>query len=247
MASRSTELTPRESIEKWDVIVFTVSIRNTPKVIRKLVPDIPKDKLIMDFTGIKSQASKELKKYTKWEVVATHPMFGPWVEWLKDQNIIYDPISPGAKWEQIYAIWENDWARLIEMDSEKHDEIAAIIQSTVHLMNLIIWNVLVETWVSLEEVEKMATPVYRMQFSILSRFVSQEADLYADMQMENQVYQDEIIPIIQDHLEEMQDVLESKDSNSFQNHFNNIKEYVWQDFIDKSMDITNKIDDILKN
>ncbi len=247
ISSRSTKLTPKEAVKDADIIIFTVSIRYTVKTIKELLPHISEDKLVMDFTGIKKQATDELKKYTKWEVVATHPMFWPWIKSLEDQNIIYDPVFTGNKWNYIYDMWKKDGANLIKMTSQRHDEIVAIVQSSVHLVNLILWNILLKKWIDLKEIEKITTPVYRMQFSILSRFVSQQADLYADMQMENIPYKEEIIPLVRNYIDQAQNIIKSKDADQFNKNFNEIKNYIWQDFIDESIKITNKIDDILKN
>jgi prephenate dehydrogenase len=64
------------------------------QVIENLIPHIPPGKLLMDFTGIKTKATKVLSQYTTGEVIATHPMFGPWTTSLKDQNIAFDPVLP---------------------------------------------------------------------------------------------------------------------------------------------------------
>lgn len=105
ISSRKTQIQPKEAVLLWEVIIFSVSIRNTVSVIEELIPHIPPNKLIMDFTGIKTKTSESLKKYTNWEVVATHPMFWPWITSLENQNIAYDPIFPWEKWEKIKKFW----------------------------------------------------------------------------------------------------------------------------------------------
>ena len=62
--SNNTETKPKEAILMSDIIIFSVSIRNTIPVMQNLIPLIPAWKLVMDFTGIKTEASAELRKYT---------------------------------------------------------------------------------------------------------------------------------------------------------------------------------------
>ncbi len=246
ISSRSTKLKPEEAVKIWDIIIFSVSIRFTVEVIKKLIPLIPENKLVMDFTGIKFDATQELKKYTKWEVVATHPMFWPWIKSLENQNIVFDPIKTGEKWDFIYNLWKEDKTNLIKLDSYKHDELVAIVQSTVHFINLLLWHILQKRWIDINQILQLSTPNSRLQLIILSRFLNQNASLYTDMQMYNPVYKSNVIPEIQNFVNYLQDVINNSDAISFENEFNNMKKYVWTDFLTKALDISSKFDEELK-
>lgn len=246
ISSRSTKVTPQEAVKLGDVIIFCVSIRNTVKIIWELVSYIPAWKLVMDFTGIKSKASEELKKYTLWEVVATHPMFWPWITSIENQNIAYDPIKPGVKWKFIYSLWKEDKANLINLESNKHDELVSIVQSTVHFANLLLGHILKKRWIDIKQIIDIGTSNSRMQMLILSRFLNQNASLYTDMQFYNDHYKDEILPEIKDYVTFLEDVIESWKEDVFENEFNEIKAYIWQEFLDKALTITSNIDKEVK-
>ena len=77
VASRSTKITPEEAVKLADIIIISVGIRSTIKTVGNLIPHIPPGKLLLDFTGIKTEATRALSQYASGEVVATHPMFGP--------------------------------------------------------------------------------------------------------------------------------------------------------------------------
>ncbi|MDD2516165.1 MAG: prephenate dehydrogenase/arogenate dehydrogenase family protein [Candidatus Gracilibacteria bacterium] len=246
ITSRNTKLTSKEAVKMGDIIIFSVSIRHTVEVIKELIPEIPVSKLIMDFTGIKNEATAELKKYTSGEVVATHPMFGPWIKSLQNQNIAFDPVSPGEKWDFIYNIWKEDGANLIEMSSKRHDEIVGIIQSSVHFINLLIGHILKKKGIHPDELVKISTPNSRMQLFILSRFLNQEASLYTDMQMCNSTYKNEIVPEILDYAQMLFSIIGQNDSERFENEFNDLKQFIGQDFPDKALTISSKFDEELK-
>lgn len=246
ISSRSTEIKPQEAVKHGDVIIFCVSIRYTVKTIRELIPFIPAWKLVMDFTGIKDKASEELAKYTLWEVVATHPMFWPWITSLENQNIAYDPINPGEKWKKIYDMWAEDKANLINIDSKKHDELVSIVQSTVHFANLLLGHILKKRWIDIKQVIDIGTSNSRMQMLILSRFLNQNAALYTDMQFYNDHYKDEILPEIKNYVTFLEDVIESGKEDVFEQEFNEIKAYIGQEFLDKALIITSNIDKEVK-
>ena len=246
ITSRSTEITPEEAVKQADIIIVSVSIRATVKMIENLIPHIPPDKLLIDFTGIKTEATRALSLYISWEVVATHPMFGPWITSLLSQNIAFDPIWPWEKWEFIKNLWKMDGANLIELPSKKHDELVAIVQSTVHIINLLFGHLLAKRWIDIEELMKISTPNSRMQLCILARFLNQEAALYTDMQMQNTIYKNEILPDIESYFKELGDIVANDESEKFEQEFNSVKSYIWPDFLTKALKVSSEFDEHLK-
>jgi prephenate dehydrogenase len=246
LVTRSTEITPREAIEKGDIIIFSVSIRHTVAAIREYIPYIKPNKLVMDFTGIKTEATQALSDYTTWEVVATHPMFWPWITTLQWQNIAYDPINSGKHWKYISQLWKDDGVNLIELSSKKHDELVAIVQSTVHIMNIMFGHILESRWINIDELMRISTPNSRMQICILARFLNQEASLYTDMQMENTVYKKEILENLWSYFSKMSTIIQDKKNEDLEKEFNIIKEYIGKDFLDKALKTSSEFDEHIK-
>ncbi|MDD5770519.1 MAG: prephenate dehydrogenase/arogenate dehydrogenase family protein [Candidatus Gracilibacteria bacterium] len=246
ISSRNSEIKPKDAILLGDVIIFSISIRNSLSVMQELIPLISENKLVMDFTGIKSKTTLELSKYTLGEVVATHPMFGPWIKSLENQNIAFDPINPGEKWKIISDIWKKDKANLIEMTSLKHDKIVSVVQSSVHFANLLLGHILKKENLSINEILAIGTPNSRMQMLILSRFLNQESSLYTDMQFFNEYYKNNILPDIQDYISLLEGIINSGNTQKFENEFNNLKNYIGQDFLNKALETTNIIDKEIK-
>jgi len=246
VASRTTEITPEEAVTLGNVIIFSVSIRHTVNTIERLIPLIPDNRLVMDFTGIKTDATEALRAYTRGEVVATHPMFGPWTTSLQNQNIAFDPIFPWKKWDTLSELWASDGANLIELPSRKHDELVAIVQSTTHIMSLMLGHVLEKRGIDIAEIMNIATPISRMQLFILARFLNQEASLYTDMQMYNDVYKKEILIDIQQYFKSVGSMVQEWRSSDFEREFNKVKEYIGQDFLDRALKVSSALDEELK-
>lgn len=242
VSTNNTEIKPKDAVKKWDIIIISVPIRKTPEIIKELIPYIWKNKLLIDFTWIKIDASNELKKYKLWEVVSVHPMFWPWIKSFKNQNISFDPIKIWEKWKFLSNILIKDWVNLIELESKKHDELIWIVQASVHLINLLLWHIIKKRDINLNELSKISTPNSRMQLFILSRFLNQNADLYTDMQMYNKMYSDEILPDLKKHLNFLDDLIKNKKHNEFENEFNSLKNFIWDDFLKKAFLTSEKID-----
>lgn len=242
IASRSTAITPSQAVQMADIIIFSLSIRHTVSTIRELVPLIPPGRLVMDFTGIKTEATEELRKYTHGEVIAAHPMFGSWIKNLKDQNIAFDPIFPGKKWDYMKHLWQTDGANLIELSSRDHDELVAVVQSSVHFVNLLLGHILKKQGIHLADFIKISTPNSRMQLMILGRFLNQEASLYSDMQIYNSIYKNEILPEIKNYTAFLEDIIHNEKSSHFEQEFDSIKTYMGQDLLDKALSISSKFD-----
>lgn len=66
-------------------------------------------------------------------------------------------------------------------------------------MSLMLGHVLEKRGIDISEIMNIATPISRMQLFILARFLNQEASLYTDMQMYNDVYKKEILTDIQQY------------------------------------------------
>ncbi len=73
---------------------------------------------------------------------------------------------------------------------------------------------------------KISTPNSRMQLCILARFLNQEAALYTDMQMQNTIYKNEILPDIESYFKELGDIVANDESEKFEQEFNSVKSYI---------------------
>ncbi|MDD2486812.1 MAG: prephenate dehydrogenase/arogenate dehydrogenase family protein [Candidatus Gracilibacteria bacterium] len=244
---RSGPISPIEAIRSSDIVIFSLSIRYTKKVIGDLIPLIPEGKLIIDFTGIKQEATDEMRKYVSGEVVGTHPMFGPNVKSLENQNIAFDPIMPGEKWDFIYNLWKEDKANLIEMSSKKHDELIGLIQPMTHFVNFIFGHMLKKRGIHPEDLVTISTPVSRMQTFIFSRFLWQQSGLYADMQICNEVYKKEILKELVDFTKQLEEIIQNNDFEAFEKEFEELKEFIGPKFLEKAMKVSTEIDEIVKN
>lgn len=186
VSGRKTKLTNIELVKKSDIVIFSVPISSTAEVIKEVVPYTRPNQLLMDFTSIKELPVKEMLK-GKASVIGLHPMFGK-VDSLKGKTIIVVPARPGKWLSFIISLFKKEKINFKITTAKKHDEIMAILQGLIHFN-------FITTAYTLEELSKnrlnvnelldYGGVVYRLRLGMISRILSQDPELYADLAMEN--------------------------------------------------------------
>ncbi len=233
-------------INDSQIIIFSIPISNIVETIRDYTEYLIWDKLVMDITWMKINPMRELKNLNVNEIVWTNPMFWPIGNNLKWKKIIFSEEKCWNKWKFVRRVLKKSWANLIKLSPEEHDEKMAIIQSLTHIMNIVFMKTIKDLWYHPEELEEIETPIYKLQSFISWRFLNQSWALYADMQMLNPYFLENVLPILINNLIEIWNIDLNKDKKNFIKTFNELYEFLWEKFIDKSIENTQKIDDILK-
>ena len=81
-----TSLDPINIAKSCDIIVFSVPIEVTEKVIEELLPHIEERHLLMDFTSLKEGPCKAMM-HSQGSVIGLHPLFGPSVSSIRGMTI----------------------------------------------------------------------------------------------------------------------------------------------------------------
>src|SRR5208283_3092649 len=90
VSGRSTTVTNAEIAETCDLVVVSVPIRDTVRIIGEIAPLLGKDQVLCDFTSLKVAPVAAMLK-SEAQVIGLHPMFGPTVSSIARQTIIMCP------------------------------------------------------------------------------------------------------------------------------------------------------------
>ena len=90
VSGRKTAITAAEIAKQCDIVVISVPIRETVRVINEIAPLLQPDQLLCDFTSLKVRPVEAMLK-SKADVIGLHPMFGPTVKSISRQTIIVCP------------------------------------------------------------------------------------------------------------------------------------------------------------
>lgn len=213
LCSSSDEET-RAIVGECDVIIVSVPIRDTERVIHDIAPRLREDQLLMDLTSLKTKPCLEMLS-SKASVIGMHPLFGPAAGSLKEQNIVLSPERPGKWKEWLMPILEEEGAKLLEMCPEDHDRWMAQMQALVHFTAMVVADTMrLQGFVRNE----MSTPTCKMQLAVIERIFSQNADLYADIQIENPIFP-QILASFRESFEKLDRIVKAEEKDAFREFF----------------------------
>lgn len=182
---KPTELSNVQVVEQSEVVIFSVPIKDTPAVIRSVLPSVREDQLLMDVTSVKQPAVEAMLE-SKAQVVGLHPMFRPEVP-FDGQTVVICParlIAPDWKTWVVNMLTATR-AQIKWSTPAEHDWYMTTVQVIPHLGNLTSALLITEAGVSVSESIAFTSPFYRVMFSLMGRLVSQSPDLYTSIVMEN--------------------------------------------------------------
>ena len=230
VAGRSTPLTYEQLIAQSDVVIVIVPVRETPVIIRRILPHLRSEQLLTDFTSVKEEPVAEMMG-GKASVIGCHPVFGPMAD-PKGQNVVLCPERPGPYLDWYQGFFENHGMSVILMDPVVHDETMAFIQGLTHFLNITFARTLQTRNVDLDQLLQVCSPVYRLFFAVLCRILSGDAELYSQIQINNRGN----IPVISDFLEngtELMKLVQETDWEGVKGLFDGAADYLG-DFKDEA-------------
>lgn len=177
------------AIATSDIVIVTVPINITEKVISETAPKMKSGSLLMDFTSLKVGPTEAMKKYAPAdvEILGTHPMFGPSIPSLHGQIFILTPIDGRCdKWfPVIRSLFENNGAHIEVISPAEHDRFVSVVQGLTHFAYITIGTTFNRLEFSVNESRRFMSPVYDIMLDFVGRILGQNPYLYAYIQMEN--------------------------------------------------------------
>lgn len=185
IASRKTKLTLKECASKSDVVIISVPIDVTIKIIKEVAPFVREDALLMDFTSLKKEPVEAMLKHSKSAVIGAHPVFGPSVKTIKNQTIVLCPARPKKWLSWLRNILEKNGALVRITTPGKHDKMMSIIQGVTHFSTICVAHTLKKLGIDVEESLHYTSPIYKLRMDMVGRLLNQDPTLYADIEMLN--------------------------------------------------------------
>lgn len=180
-----TPLSNKKLVQLSDVVMISVPIHRTQKVIREIIPYTRRGQLLTDVTSLKVLPLKEMIR-GKADVIGLHPMFRPTPAGLKNQTVV---MCVGRAARKMVATFENiftkNGAAVIKMKPKQHDHLMSIIQVLVHFHTIVLGHTMRRLGVPVRETLKTASPMYRLEMDMIGRMFLQDPLLYGPIEMLN--------------------------------------------------------------
>ncbi len=221
-----------KAVKEADIVIFSVPICVTEKVIKEVCPFIKEDSVVLDVTSIKTFPSKAMKKYSKkWVlVIPTHPMFWPYISTIAWQIFVLTATEEerlDKRYEFLKNFLKIKWAEVIESSPEEHDKIMAIVQWLTHFTMFVLWETIKEEKIDIEYSMRFVSPVYKLMISSVARYMRQNPKLYSDIQ----IYNTEVLKVHKTFMDVTNDFntfVKEKDEKGFIKRALETQKYFWE-------------------
>ncbi|MBF4468872.1 MAG: prephenate dehydrogenase [Methanobrevibacter arboriphilus] len=203
-----------------DIIIISVPISTTSKVIKEIAKSVIPGSLVVDVTSVKVEPSNLMKNLLNNDVefIPTHPVFGPRTTNLEGQVVVLTPISQKQKegkwYPKVLKFLKDRKVRIIEASPEEHDDMMAVVQVLTHFSYISTASAIKKLGINIKDTRNFASPIYNLMVDMISRIVSQNPFLTYSIQLENQ-NGEKVRQTFADSVLELKKVLTNHDKDNF--------------------------------
>ncbi|MEQ1692141.1 MAG: bifunctional chorismate mutase/prephenate dehydrogenase [Gemmatimonas sp.] len=221
---RDTVLTAANAAAQADVVVISVPIEDTDRVIREVGPHVRQESLLMDVTSVKEAPMTAMLASTSASVVGTHPMFGPGVHSLQGQRFVVCRARGDAWADWVVNTFTARGLAVTEATATQHDRAMSVVQVLTHFQTQVLGLTLSKLGVPLEETLRFTSPAYLLELYVAARHFAQDPQLYGPIEMRNPGTP-AVTTAFRDAADELGAVLASGDQAAFTALFDDVREF----------------------
>ncbi|NTW92698.1 MAG: prephenate dehydrogenase/arogenate dehydrogenase family protein [Methanoregulaceae archaeon] len=218
ICGRNTRVTCRDLAQECHLVMVSVPIRDTVRVIREIAPLLTPSQVLCDLTSLKV-APVDTMMESSASVIGLHPMFGPGVPSLRGQTIVVIPARCSDETlGSLITIFEREGAVITLSTPEEHDRVMSLVQGLTHFVTLMVADTMRRLSVSPRETSPYMSPVYQIEMGLVGRLLSQDPDLYGDMLRLNPFVKP-VLGACGESLDEIREIILSDDAGAFREIF----------------------------
>ncbi len=224
----ASEFQSNEELVEWaDVIILSVPIGKTVALLSEIYPLLA-GKVLIDLTSVKKMVFDAIFQLRKefgrvdFDYQSLHPLFGPSIQSVRNETIIWlEEISengtlPNGKEvrERLRGYFAQDGIKTPVYNYLEHDKTMAIVQSLNHFTLFCGAKTVTKLCREITEVKESASPPYRIFLLFFTRYVLQDPQLYADIQLNNEFTLD-VLTLFQKEVNSLLEIIQQRDRESF--------------------------------
>ncbi|MCG8463002.1 MAG: prephenate dehydrogenase/arogenate dehydrogenase family protein [Holophagales bacterium] len=200
-----------DDIGDYAAIWVSVPLGRMPRALEEVVETRPRG-LVIEIASIKDHLRPALERADDLgvSVASLHPMFGPSKSVYETLTFVLAcRLDPQSEKEAIERWLRHPYTHLVPVPFDHHDRLMGWLLGLAHLSGMVFGSALTRSGLGIEELEACASTTYDRQVSTASSVLSEDPDLYYDIQQLNphrgQVYKaaraalDELIDAVQEH------------------------------------------------
>jgi len=241
------ELDLKSCVANADLVMISVPIQSTTKLIKKIAPLMKKNALLFDITSLKRDvytAMSEMHKKYPINCLSLHPMFGPGIKQMKNYSLIVVKIGGTEQYndlvDEILQLFKSDGLVITETTPEIHDLRIALTLGVPHMFNILFLNLLKRAKEPLNELTRYTGTTFLLQKVFAESIIQREKEMFGEIQIMNSDFH-KILDLFEDLIREYKSIIINKDLQGFNkiftdgleyskedNHFNNSYKYFYE-------------------
>ncbi|MET9442328.1 prephenate dehydrogenase/arogenate dehydrogenase family protein [Streptomyces sp. NPDC006610] len=168
-----------------DLVVLAVPEPVALKAIHGVAAEMRPDALLVDTLSVKGSVARAVRAEAPGvQAVGLNPMFAPSLG-FEGRPVAAVVINAGSRTEELLALVESWGARIVRVDEQRHDRLAAASQALVHAAVLSFGIALAGMDVPGEDLRAAAPPPANTLLALLARIASGTPEVYWDVQHGN--------------------------------------------------------------
>jgi prephenate dehydrogenase len=201
-----------------------VPIENFESVISEIHAYIRPEQIVMDICSVKEHPLKIMHKYIKnGAVLGTHPMFGPGVKSIKNQNFVLTPTN--AKEEEVAGEFGN-WlkekgAKVFVMSPREHDELMSVVLGLPYFLSLATCDTII-SYGRFSDAQKVSGASYKFLLTLIEAIASEDAEFSTSLQM-NLPENDKVARLLLIKAAEWLELINKRDRKAFVDKVKHLK------------------------
>ncbi|RPJ13363.1 MAG: prephenate dehydrogenase/arogenate dehydrogenase family protein [Desulfobacteraceae bacterium] len=185
VSGRKTETTYTDIIKECDAVILSVPLDAAIEISGQIGPLLRKNQLLMDLCSLKEAVVKNMLDNTEADVIGTHPLFGPFTDSIKGQNVIFCR-GRGEYWlKWLEDEYTSKGAVVNLMDPTVHDRHMAIVQGLTHFLAICMGRTLQKMNINNSTALSCSTPVFKINYDLIGRLFAQDLGLYQNLISKN--------------------------------------------------------------
>ncbi|MCK5542420.1 MAG: prephenate dehydrogenase/arogenate dehydrogenase family protein [Desulfobacterales bacterium] len=234
----NTKFSNSEIAKKCRIIILSTPINEAIKISEQIGKKLRPDQILMDICSQKEEILDSMLKYTDSEVVGTHPMFGPSVISMENQNIVLCKGRGDTGFLWIKDLFLKAGANITVLNGAEHDKHMAIVQGLTHFLSICFAKTLQKMELHPKDIFNISTPVFKINSDIIGRLFAQDPALYATLIGSNK-YTNQCLKLFSESFKETEQKLVLESHENATNYITEIGDFLGS-YKEEAMDRSNK-------
>ena len=200
----------RDCVIHSDIIIISVPIETTNKIIDEVVKYSDNTKLVMEISSMKNQIVSNMKKLSnKSQLMSIHPLFGPGANIFKPQKFILVPIKSTQSEKKLFSsLFPN--SKLVVCNANQHDKSMAYVISLVYFLNLSF----VLSLNKIPNLKDISGTSFTIQYLLASGIFHDTPEVISSLQISNEQFSD-VLEDFMININSIENIISKRDSDEF--------------------------------